>query len=421
MKKKIIIYIILFLIVVSITVFMIFNLKSDTYKIAKQISNELKSEYDNITIVNGEKEDLKFSYDKVIFIYVDNIGTQESGRFAVAVFKYNSNLEAVKNEEFINSFNKQAHKKLDNSVVELEEYYNRIFLNNTILIKGKYLFSIDSRVKNTSQLLKFIDNMMAKYDVSDKGIVNENELNEYFQDELNEKLSQVDLVYNNIVDNYKNSINKYLDYLEGCTGNNCTVLINNVLKYEKYDELKDEVCSVKKKYNEIIHSKQEIVNSINASIEQVKNNLNEEQYDLVKKKITELNDAYYDEYKSNWNSQLSSIEEKIYKKNSAKYSYKDLLRNPKEYINKKAYFFGQVIQKVSSTQYRIGIDCTKFKYYDGYSCDNTIYVNYYGNINLIEDDIIEMWGNMNGTETYITILGSSVTIPKFTAKYISIK
>lgn len=54
-------------------------------------------------------------------------------------------------------------------------------------------------------------------------------------------------------------------------------------------------------------------------------------------------------------------------------------------------------------------------------CSDTVYVTYYGTDSFIEDDMVKMWGVMNGTETYTTILGASVTIPKFTAKYMELQ
>lgn len=111
---------------------------------------------------------------------------------------------------------------------------------------------------------------------------------------------------------------------------------------------------------------------------------------------------------------------KEYKKLCSKYNYKDLLRNPSDYYDKNAYWFGQILQVVSNKanykSYRVGVDCTKYSYIDGYHCDNDIFVEYYGNDVFIEDDMVKMWGTMNKTYTYTTVLGASLTIPKFEAK-----
>lgn len=398
------------------------NSINDTFKIAKKISNKLKVEYDNITLVEeGKNTKDKYSYTDSTLIYIDSIGKQENEQFAIAVAKYNSNAEAAKKAEFINECNKIAHKKFDNTVIELSQDYDDFYMNNIIIIKGNYLFSINQKVNHQYKLRKQIENIIKDYNTNDISKVDKHALNKYYESKLEEYSNGIDIKYNEIVEKVKSSITSYVDKLEGCTGNTCDELLNKVLKLEKYTELSEEINKVKNKYNEIIKSKEEIVNSINSSLSEVKINLNQEQYDSIKNKISELNDEYYDKYKDNWNSQLSSIEESVYKNSCIKYSYRDLLRNPSDYTGKKAYFYGKILQKVGSTQYRVGIDCSRYNYISGYHCDNTIYVTYYGESNLIEDDMVELWGTMDGTQTYTTVMGASVTIPKFYAKYATLK
>ena len=102
-----------------------------------------------------------------------------------------------------------------------------------------------------------------------------------------------------------------------------------------------------------------------------------------------------------------------------------MLRNPEEYQGKNAYWFGEIVQVVSKSKnysvFRINVSCEKYEYIDGYMCSDTMYVTYYGSDSFIEDDMVKMWGAMNGTETYTTVLGASVTIPKFTAKYMELQ
>lgn len=424
-KKKIIIFVsivVAIAIVAVVSIIIINSIIDDTYKIAKKISNELRSDYDNITFVEekGDTSD-KYSYISSTLIYIDSIGNEKDREFAVAVAKYNSNDEALKKKEFYNSYNKLAHDKFDNTVAELSDDYENFYMNNVILIKGKYLFSINPKVKNQAKLIKNIEKIIENYDISDIGKVDKNSLKKYWDNKLKEHSDTIDSNYNEIVGKAKKVILEYVSKLDGCTGDNCGKLLNEVLQLEKYTELSEEITKVKHKYEEIIKGKEAVVNSINSSLSEVKRNLNQEQYDSVKKSISGLTDTYYDKYKADWNSQLSSIEESVYKNSCGKYSYKDLLRNPSDYKDKKAYFFGQILQKVGSTQYRVGVDCTKYNYIEGYHCDNTIYVTYYGDTSLIEDDMVELWGTMDGTQTYTTVMGASVTIPKLSAKYATLK
>lgn len=388
----------------------------DTCKIAKKLYDELDSDYNNITLVEKDKDkDFKYSYIYSTLIYVD--GKKDDDEYAISVERYNSNIEAKKKAEFIKSFNKLIHEKFDNTIVERYDDFNTLFVNKIIVIKGKYLFSINTEMKNQKKINKYINEIIKSYDISDENKIDEEKLNSYWNKALKNYSKQYDSKYNKLLNKSKKDVLKYVDKLNGCTGNKCDELLNEVSELEKYKDLSVEIEAVKNKYTEIIKGKEDVANSINSSISSVKN---QDEYDSIKKRIDELNDSYYDKYKENWNSQLSSVEENVYKNSCSQYSYQELLRNPSNYLYKKAYFFGQLLQKVSSTQYRVGIDCTKYNYISGYHCDNTIYVTYYGETNLIENDMINMWGTMNGTRSYTTVLGTSVTIPRLDAKYISI-
>ena len=397
------------------------NSIDSTYKIARNIVGKLESNYENITLVEEEKDkEFKYSYSYSTLIYIDSIGKQEDNEYAIAVTKYNSNIEAKKKKEFYNSLNKLVHNKYDNTILEEYDDFASLFTDNLIIIKGKYLFSINSKMKHKDKIKQYIDGIMKKYDTSDEKAIAEKELDSYWKVKLDDYSKQFDKTYDEVLKDTKKNVLKYVDKLDGCTGNKCDEILNEVLSLEKYKVLSDEITSLKNKYDEIIKGKEDIVNSINSSISNVKNSLNQDEFDSIKKRIEELNDSYYDKYKENWNSELSSVEESVYKNSCSKYSYKDLLRNPSDYQDKKAYFFGKILQKVNNTQYRVGVDCSQYNYISGYHCDNTIYVTYYGDTSLIEDDMVNMWGTMDGNQSYTSVMGASVTIPKLNAKYISI-
>lgn len=397
------------------------NSIDSTYKIARNIVGKLESNYENITLVEEEKDkEFKYSYSYSTLIYIDSIGKQEDNEYAIAVTKYNSNIEAKKKKEFYNSLNKLVHNKYDNTILEEYDDFASLFTDNLIIIKGKYLFSINSKMKHKDKIKQYIDGIMKKYDTSDEKAIAEKELDSYWKVKLDDYSKQFDKTYDEVLKDTKKNVLKYVDKLDGCTGDKCDEILNEVLSLEKYKVLSDEITSVKNKYDEIIKGKEDIVNSINSSISNVKNSLNQDEFDSIKKRIEELKDSYYDKYKENWNSELSSVEESVYKNSCSKYSYKDLLRNPSDYQDKKAYFFGKILQKVNNTQYRVGVDCSQYNYISGYHCDNTIYVTYYGDTSLIEDDMVNMWGTMDGNQSYTSVMGASVTIPKLNAKYISI-
>lgn len=140
------------------------------------------------------------------------------------------------------------------------------------------------------------------------------------------------------------------------------------------------------------------------------------------------NTKYFDSNHNSLNTNIDTLKANVvsdYKKACATYSYKDVLRNPSDYKGKQAYWFGEIVQVVDKSAYsstfRIDVTCEKYSYSDGYYCDDTIYVTYYGDQSFIEDDMVKMWGTMEGTQTYTTVLGASVTIPKFSAQYMELQ
>lgn len=103
-------------------------------------------------------------------------------------------------------------------------------------------------------------------------------------------------------------------------------------------------------------------------------------------------------------------------------AYEDIARNPDNYIGTKAVFTGEVIQiqegLFDSIVMRVNVTKGEYDIWD-----DTIYVNYTysdGESKFLEDDIITMYGTLEGSKTYTTVLGSTVTIPQFNAKYIKL-
>lgn len=137
---------------------------------------------------------------------------------------------------------------------------------------------------------------------------------------------------------------------------------------------------------------------------------------------------YYDEKKNVIDTSLDKLlnnRVNDYKNKCENLSYKDVLRNPENYKNRNTYWFGEIVQVVSKNSnasiFRVNVDCEKLYYSREYLCSDTIYVVYYGSESFIEDDMVSMWGTMDGTQTYTSVLGSQITIPKFEAKYMELK
>lgn len=104
------------------------------------------------------------------------------------------------------------------------------------------------------------------------------------------------------------------------------------------------------------------------------------------------------------------------------FDFRDLARNANSLKGERIAARGKVVQvmregsilalRVNITQGRYGI------------WDDTVYVTYYqkaGSPNIIEDDIITLYGEIEGTTSYKSILGATITLPDIAAEYIDIE
>lgn len=114
-----------------------------------------------------------------------------------------------------------------------------------------------------------------------------------------------------------------------------------------------------------------------------------------------------------------------YKEECQTYNYKDIFRYAEDYKGKYVKYTGEVIQVMEDSyetkkMYILRVDVTKTDY--GY--EDTVYVRYFPMENaprILEDDIITIYGELDGLETYTSIMESSVTIPAITSNYVEIQ
>ena len=104
-------------------------------------------------------------------------------------------------------------------------------------------------------------------------------------------------------------------------------------------------------------------------------------------------------------------------------SYKEISRNPDSYKGKWAKFTGEVVQVMDDydeTILRVNVTKDEYDFYE-----DTLYVYYNksnkGNNRILEDDIITMYGQLNGITTYETVMSSEVSLPALKAWYIDIQ
>lgn len=116
------------------------------------------------------------------------------------------------------------------------------------------------------------------------------------------------------------------------------------------------------------------------------------------------------------------ITKKDFKKSCSEVKYEDLARNPDNYKGQNLVFKGEVIQCEQSygTSYyaRVNVTLNEYDYYE-----DTIYVTFElpeGADKILEEDIVKLYGVCQGSETYTSIFGESITIPSLEAAYVEL-
>jgi hypothetical protein len=91
-------------------------------------------------------------------------------------------------------------------------------------------------------------------------------------------------------------------------------------------------------------------------------------------------------------------------------SYDDLFRNNQVHVGKIVYYQGKLIQVIEGGKdsYQLLVDVTRGEYF----WTDTVFLHYLGS-RLLENDIIEFVGKVNGLITYESIF-REVTIPEVT-------
>ena len=116
---------------------------------------------------------------------------------------------------------------------------------------------------------------------------------------------------------------------------------------------------------------------------------------------------------------LIDLPEEEYRAECKLYYYDDVFRNPDNYEKKLAKFTGEVVQVIhKGDKLQLRVNVTKGAY--GY--EDTIYVFYdaSGKSNILEGDIVTIYGELRGLITYESVSGVDITIPRIYAKYIDI-
>jgi hypothetical protein len=93
--------------------------------------------------------------------------------------------------------------------------------------------------------------------------------------------------------------------------------------------------------------------------------------------------------------------------------YDELARYTENYVGEPVTYRGKVVQIIegSGQNMDLRVEVTEGEYG---LWDDLVWLNYEGP-RLLEDDIIQFWGIVDGRTSYTTVLGANVTVPEITA------
>ena len=115
------------------------------------------------------------------------------------------------------------------------------------------------------------------------------------------------------------------------------------------------------------------------------------------------------------------IDEEAYKATCQAYDYREIARYPPQYADKAAYFCGEVFQVLEDGDtVNLIVNVTDSEW----GWEDAVFVNYTRQSDdeprVLEEDIVEIWGDLEELFTYEAVLGNSQSVPQITARYLNI-
>ena len=115
------------------------------------------------------------------------------------------------------------------------------------------------------------------------------------------------------------------------------------------------------------------------------------------------------------------MDEDAYKATCQAYDYREIARYPSQYAGKAAYFCGEVFQVLEDGDtVNLMVNVTDSEW----GWEDPVFVNYTRQSDdeprVLEEDIVEIWGDLEELFTYEAVLGNSQSVPQITARYLNI-
>jgi|GEM_PF-4294651 len=352
--------------------------------------------------------------------------------FAGCVEVFNNNQEALLRKEYLEL---QSEKIV--SEISAANFGSQICAEykpgkEHIYVNGNVLLRLDSQYSNyqAEQISKSFHRVLENDKQTEKNIPDAAALETARKDFETRAKEAAEVYKNQLLEKLEGEINDLAGQIEGADLDGLLAIIEKAQPYKSVPVISQQAVDV-------INAAQD---KIQVAIQEVEDGLayawevlEQEALDDVKAKIDALEHAYYDTYKTQWNQETADIQwainEKIireYKAQCTAYEYDDILADVDGHTGAYAYFRGKVVE-VTETSGGVALRVNVTPVYSYFTdtilyWEDSIYVDVDGDIatEVYKDNLVEMWGVIDGTTTHSTLFGGDQTVLKFSCRYLEL-
>lgn len=298
---------------------------------ATDISKKMSKEIDSIESYKKVDQDEiageKHEYVEKTYIYDEDIEHSSNDWLEAS-----ASIEVFKNDD-------DAKLRYDYLIKYYEEYeetfqedFGDKIVKNTpskkyLYLNGNVLLQINENASNSEvNEYKNVLKKILRKNKYDKVSYSKQEIDK-FKENKNKKIeSTIKDEKEELINNLNEELDKMLTDLDNCSEVDMYKIQRNVKDYA-------DVSIIKEKYDSIISKintrKQNNVNDINNRINNLYSTLDSNELQSIKDKIEEYTDEFYEAYKSDWQTKLDDIENKI----SEKQRQEEIARKTKTFSN----------------------------------------------------------------------------------------
>jgi hypothetical protein len=389
-------------------------------KICRALVNQV-STLELVTIEGDTNDNISYFNDSTI--------KQEGVSYTGMIEVFDNKTEALLKKEYYELYDSEMHKVFNSDLLgtELSKTYGtgkwNMYVNGNTLIRLSYHYSS----YKTEQLVKKFNIVMEKTYQTDKNVPTESEQK---QIQKNYKKQVEDAVKNEkdqfiaSLDGMITTLKAEVD-LDDTSIDRLLEIKDEVEKYKNVGDLGTKALEVQNAVEKKIKSQ---ADAIDAILDDAQNNYSRDKVQEAKDAIALLTHRVFDEYKQPWNDRIDQIlylikEKEIqeYKDKCQEFSYDEI---DESYEGEYAYFYGKIKAVSTNTSGRITLIVSVTpQYFFGSVAgwEDEVYVDLDNEISgsYGKDDLIQMWGQINGMVVNEQVFGSAKYYPSFYCKYAS--